>query len=206
MNGQDCGNKKEDNVMENLMNFQRLLDNRYIVPENLPLKEVNKRIKQLRDSFIWDLMPGTKVLQVTEGVTVHCNELINETLYTSKVETIKEPVIYLGFSVIDDNDEIKENYVTGHFYNQKRLTFGEYFKHFGLIDKKYTYGFYNPKRYITKSEQYVNTKYTVTIDVGRKYYTERRIYLSQVEKDKVYFNFSLSANGPFHNAYIELIR
>ena len=123
-----------------------------------------------------------------------------------KTQNEKSNNVIVDDTYIDDNDEIKENYVTGHFYNQKRLTFGEYFKHFGLIDKKYTYGFYNPKRYITKFEQYVNTKYTVTIDVGRKYYTERRIYLSQVEKDKVYFNFSLSAREPFHNAYIELIK
>ena len=173
---------------------------------NLSLKEVNRRIKELENSFICDLMPGTEVLQVTEGVNVPCNEIINGTLYTSKSDTLKEKVIYLGFSVIDDDNIIKENYIDGYFHNQKRLTFSEYFKYVGgLINKADTYN-YNPHRYIKKAEQYINTKYNVTMDVGRKYYTERSIYLSQIEKDKVYFNFSTHANGPFHNAYIKLIK
>lgn len=172
---------------------------------DLSLKEVNKRIKELKNSFFWDLKPGTEVLQVTENVPIPCNENINGVTYTEKVGTIKEKVIFMGFSFIDENDEVKENYIDGYFYQEKRLTFGEYFKHAGLVDKKYTYGFYNPKRYVLKSEQYINTCYTATINNG--HYTDRTIYLSQIEKDKVYFNFSTRASvGPFHNAYIELIK
>lgn len=173
-----------------------------LILNDLPIKEVNRRIKELQNSFIWNLIPGTEVLQVTEGVTVPCSEVVNGILYTSKVETVKEKVIYLGFSIIDENDIIKENYIDGRFYKQKRLTFGEYFtKVAGLVSKEYTYGFYKPKRYITKSEQYINTCYEMNIN-----YQGRGVYLSQVEKDKVYFNYSLSARGPFHNAWIELIK
>ena len=164
----------------------------------LTVKEVNQRLRDLEKSFIWKLMPGTEVTLVAEDQLLPCKETINGVTYTSKLGTEKIRIIYKGIEIIDDEDAIKEGYIEGRFHNEKFITFEQAYKYFGL--KKEIWGH---KGYLTKDMRYKNTAFAVRFEYLDGRPADRGVWLMQIEKDRMYFNFGLNTKYPFFNAYIE---
>ena len=151
-----------------------------INPKSMTYRDVNKKLEELKKSFLWNLKPGTELVQVIEDAEIPCVETINGVTYTSKIGTVKTKITFKGFNC--------------------KYTLEETFKHCGLKDKKYVYPFFNHKRYVTKVEQYLTTCFRAWFDDNHG----RTFFLSQIEENRAYFNFSDAARSPFHNAYLEL--
>ena len=162
-----------------------------IDPKSMTYRDVNKKLKELKESFLWDLKPGSILIQVTPDVPVPCNETINGVTYNSKLIVEKVPVVFHGFS-----------------HDGKKLTFEELFKIYGLKNKKLmkrNYWMFHLKKnqYVNKVHQYLNTAFAMNVG-GERCFRNVYVWLTQIEKDKVYFNFSASSSRPFHSAYLEL--
>ena len=162
-----------------------------IYPKSMTYRDVNKKLKELKESFLWDLKPGSTLIRVTPNVPVPCYETINGVTYNSKLIVEKVPVVFHGFS-----------------HDGKKLTFEELFKIYGLKDKKMmrkNYWMFHLKKnqYVNKVHQYLNTAFAMNVGSERCF---RNVYvwLTQIEKDKVYFNLSCYSSGPLHSAYLEL--
>ena len=159
-------------------------------PKSMTYRDVNKKLEALKDSFIWDLKPGSGLVVVQENIPIPCSETINGVTYTTKIGTERRGIIYHGFT-----------------YNGKKLTFGEMFSICGLQSKKYikkNRWDFNLKKgqYINKVHQYLSTAFA--INLGYDCYWNRYVWLEQIKKDRVYFNVSPVPSGPFFNVYLEL--
>ena len=166
------------------------------------IKETNQRINELKNSIFWKLMPGTEVMRVNEGVRENCYEEINGVIYVQKLITERIPIIYNGFSIIDEDDKIKEGFINGYFHKQKYVTLEQAFKYFGIEDSKDVPAYSYNK--ITKKDRFDYTRYDLYTRDHLDTLSCKTVWLHLIEKDKMYFNYSRTAVRPFKNAWIEL--